>query len=347
MHACVFSSFLVCFSLKHNLKGEKSLEKKENMCEEKKISFVIPCYNSENTIRPVVDEIIQVMMEKPECSFEIIMVNDSSTDGVLEILKELAKKNSACKVLDFAINAGQQSALMAGLAYSRGETIVFLDDDFQCPVNELWKLIKPLEEGYDVSYAKYPKKKESLFRTAGSSFNDWMCSLFLDKPKQLQLSNFVAFKRFIAQEMLQYQNPYPYIDGLILRSTRRIVNVEMEERERLSGETNYTIHKLIHLFLNEFTSFSIKPLRIATMTGMLSAVAGIVYMIVIVLMKILRTDIDAGYSSLMAVQLFIGGVIMILLGLCGEYLGRIYISINKSPQYVIRDIYDEETRKEK
>ena len=306
-----------------------------------KISFVIPCYNSENTIRPVIDEIKSVVLEKNEYDYEIIASVDASPDNVLDVLIGIAEKDKHVKVLDMAINGGQHAAIMAGMFYSTGDYVVLLDDDGQCPTDRLWELMQPLSEGYDVSYAKYPIKKESGFRTWGSSINDSMCRSMLKKPKNLQLSNFVVFKRFVVEKMLEYKNPYPYIDGLVLRTSAKIANVEMDERERVQGKSNYTFRKLLDLFINGFTAFSVKPLRIATYMGGICSMGGFIFMITLIIRKIVYgAGIDAGYTSLMAVMLFIGGAIMLLLGVIGEYVGRMYISINSSPQYVVRRTYN-------
>ena len=306
-----------------------------------KLSFIIPCYNSEKTIKPVIEEIESVMSQKSEYTFEIIASVDASPDNVLDVLIGIAEKDKHVKVLDMAINGGQHAAIMAGMFYSTGDYVVLLDDDGQCPTDRLWELMQPLSEGYDVSYAKYPIKKESGFRTWGSNVNDRMCCSMLRKPKGLQLSNFVIFKRFVVEKMLEYKNPYPYIDGLVLRTSAQIANVEMDERERVHGKSNYTFRKLLNLFINGFTAFSVKPLRIATYMGGICSMGGFIFMITLIIRKIIYgAGIDAGYTSLMAVMLFIGGAIMLLLGVIGEYVGRMYISINSSPQYVVRRTYN-------
>ena len=307
-----------------------------------KLSFVIPCYRSEKTIIPVLEEIQDKMRERLEYDYEVITVNDYSPDHVLDVLTAYADTHPFLKVVDLTRNFGQHAAMMAGLSYTSGDWIVFLDDDGQCPMDHLWELLAPLHEGYDVSLAKYKfeERKESFFRVLGSRLNDAMVCSLLDKPKDLTVSNFIAMRSFIADEILRYKNPYPYIDGLILRSTRKIASVPMADRERLSGHSTYTLGKLISLFSNGFTAFSIKPLRIATFTGAFCSVIGFILGLVIIVEKILHpAGILPGYSSLMAVNLFIGGMIMIMLGICGEYIGRIYISLNSSPQYVIRDTY--------
>ncbi len=310
-----------------------------------KLSFVIPCYRSENTVVHVLEEIKEKMTERPDYAYEVITVNDNSPDHVLEVLRDYAASHDFLKVIDLTRNFGQHAAMMAGLSQTSGDQIVFLDDDFQCPVDRLWDLLEPLRQGYDVAYAQYAfdDRKESFFRVLGSRLNDAMMCSLLDKPKNLRVTNFIALKSFIAEEILQYKNPYPYIDGLLLRSTQNIAVVPMEDRERLNGSSTYTIFKLFALFFSGFTAFSIKPLRIATIVGTGTSVLGFLWGIIIIIRKLLYPlEIDAGYSSIMAVILFIGGMIMIMLGICGEYIGRIYISLNSSPQYVIRSTYHRE-----
>jgi len=300
-------------------------------------SFVIPCYRSEYTIAPVIEEIIYKMKEQPGICYEIITVNDCSPDNVLSVLKDISERNKFIKVLDLARNGGKHAAMMAGFSVAQGDIIINLDDDGQCPLDQLWNLVEPLYDGYDISIAKYAEKKQSRFKNFGSKMNDIMATTLISKPKELQLSNFSAVKRFVVDEMLNYKNPYPYVEGLYLRTTSKIKNVTMEERERTVGTSNYTFRKSLALWINGFTAFSVKPLRVATFLGVVCALVGFVYGFFTIVNKLLNPEILMGYSSLMAVLLFIGGLIMIMLGLIGEYIGRIYISINMSPQYVIRE----------
>lgn len=300
-----------------------------------KLSFVIPCYRSEHTVEAVIQEIFAVVGDKAEV--EIVAVNDCSPDDVLSVLKRIAVQEPRLKVVDLAKNMGKHAALMAGYSQITGDIVLGIDDDGQCPTDKLWELLEPLEHGYDISIARYPKKKQSEFKNFGSRVNAWMAEVLLGKPKDLALSNFWAFKRFVINEMLRYKNPYPYLDGLALRTTSRIANVDMEERERVTGTSGYTFKKSIKLWLNGFTAFSVIPLRFATVLGFLVALAGFLFAAFTVIRKLTYPGIAAGYSSLFAAILFIGGIIMVLLGLIGEYVGRIYISINNSPQYVIRE----------
>ena len=302
-----------------------------------KISFVIPCYGSEDTVSSVIKEIHEKMAEKPEFDYEIITVNDCSPDRVIDVLKEIATTDKKVRILDLAVNGGKHAAMMAGFSVVTGDIIVNLDDDGQCPMDKLWDLVAPLDEGFDISIAKYGKKKQSTFKNFGSAMNSLMANILISKPKNLYLSNFSALKRFAVDEILKYKNPYPYIDGLFIRTTTKITNVEMEERSRLVGEGNYTFKKSISLWINGFTAFSVKPLRIADLLGVIIAILGFIFAIFTVVKKIINPDIAVGYSSLMSAILVVGGILMLLLGLMGEYIGRIYICLNNSPQYVIRE----------
>ena len=301
------------------------------------ISFIIPCYGSEKTIKPVIDEIIETVNQKSDYDYEIVAVNDCSPDNVWCVLKEIALDNCKVKLIDFAKNANRPGAVMAGLRNSSGDICVVMDDDGQCPMPELWNLLEPLKGNYDVSIASYPERKQNAFKNFGTFVNKKMTEFIIDRPKDMQFTNFMALKRFIVDKVTEYDNPYPYMTGLLLRTTQRIANVEMEERCRFEGNTTFTFKKMLNLWLNGFTAFSVKPLRIADIIGVITALIGFVFALYTIINKIINPDVAIGYSSLMATLLVIGGIIMLILGMIGEYIGRIYICINNSPQYVIRE----------
>ena len=240
-------------------------------------------------------------------------------------------------MVDLAKNFGKHSAVMAGYSLVTGDYIVNLDDDGQCPMDRLWDLVEPLvDDKADMAMAEYPKKKQSVLKNFGSHVNSLMSRTLFNKPKDLQFSNFSVLKSYKTHEIMKYDNPYPYLEGLILRTTNRILNVRMEERERYADKGNFTLLKSLSLWLNGFTAFSVKPLRIATFIGLFCSLLGFVAGIIVVIRKLVNPDIAMGYSSTMVIILFIGGMLMLMLGMIGEYIGRIYISINNSPQYVIR-----------
>ena len=303
------------------------------------LSFLIPCYNSQDTVEEVINEIIEVVGTKKDFyDYEIIAINDGSPDGVLSVLRKLAAENPKIKVIDFALNRGKHAALMAGFNYASGEIAIAVDDDMQCPVNKLWDLLEPIEKkGYDVSTSWYAEKKESLFKRIGSKVNEFISAKLLNKPQGIVFSRFTARKKFVYKEMVKYKHPYPSLEGLTVRVTHNICMVPMEDRERIRGKSGYNFIKSLKLMLNGCTTFSVKPLRISSVIGFIFGAAGFIYEIIIVIRKILNPSIQAGYSSLLAVNLMLGGIMLIMMGIMGEYIGRMYLCINQSPQFVIRE----------
>ena len=302
-----------------------------------KLSFVIPCYRSEHTLSDVVAELKSTMAQRPELDYEIILTEDGSPDGVWQVIRSLAEADSRVKAIRFTRNFGQHAALLAGLAAVSGDAAFFLDDDGQAPVDELFKLVDELDKGYDVVYGVYPEIHQNAFRRFGTWMNNTMAETLLDWPKDVQSTSFFVCRRLIVEEMLRYDKPYPYLEGLIIRATRNIGHVLVHQRDRAEGSSGYTLGKLIKLWLNGFTAFSVKPLRIASLCGGAFAVIGFVWMLVIVITRLVSTNVLEGWTTIVAVLLIVGGMLMLMLGLIGEYIGRIYICINNSPQYVVRE----------
>ena len=304
----------------------------------KLVSFVIPCYRSEHTIAGVVEEINRAMAGLPQYDHEIVLVNDCSPDGTFAVLEGLARQDGRICAVDLAKNFGQHAAIMAGLNHTRGNYVVCLDDDGQTPADEVGKLLSKLEEGYDVVYASYEHKQHSVFRNFGSWLNGKMTEIMLGKPRDLSLTSYFAAQRFIIDEMLRYEHCFPYVMGLVLRSTKNICNVPVNHRLRQEGHSGYNLGKLISLWMNGFTSFSIKPLRLATYLGCFTALDGFLYALVIVVRYFTIHLAPIGWSSTTALLLIIGGIILVVLGLVGEYVGRIFMCVNASPQYVERQV---------
>lgn len=305
----------------------------------KLISYVIPCYRSKETLPGVIEEIRQVMKKLEEYEYEIVLVNDCSPDETFETIRRLCSESDNITGINLSKNFGQHNALMAGFHYVHGEIVICLDDDGQTPADEVGKLIAGIEQGADVVYAKYGHKHHSGFRNWGSHVNELMTRVMLGKPKELYISSYFAARRFVIEEIIRYEYAYPYVIGLVLRSTKNIINVEVEHRDRKAGTSGYTLAKLLGLWFNGFTAFSVKPLRIATVIGAGCALLGFAYGIYTIIKKIFINPpgLVTGFSALMSVLVFIGGMLMLMLGLVGEYLGRMYISMNNSPQYVVRE----------
>ncbi|WP_242877606.1 glycosyltransferase family 2 protein [Eisenbergiella tayi] len=309
----------------------------------KLVSIVIPCYRSAEMIGGVVADINREMEKLQEkYRWEIILVNDCSPDNTFDVIREICREYTNICGINLARNFGQHAALMAGFHQVKGDILVCMDDDGQTPAFAIKDLLQGLEEGSDVVYAKYEHKHHNAFRNFGSRVNDLMLKFMLGKPADLYVSSFFAARRFIVDEMLRYQNAYPYVIGLVLRATRNIKNVTVEHQDRKAGESGYTLSKLLGLWFNGFTAFSEKPLRVATIIGTGCAFLGFLYGLYTIIKKLVNPMVPIGFSSLMSALMFIGGMLMLMVGLVGEYIGRMYICMNNAPQYVVREIVGEE-----
>jgi undecaprenyl-phosphate 4-deoxy-4-formamido-L-arabinose transferase len=295
----------------------------------------------------VVEELISVIEKRGNLDYEIILVNDCSPDNVYKVISELSSQFGQIKGLELSRNFGQSSALMAGYHFVSGDIVLSMDDDGQTPPSEIFTLIDNLDDNTDVVYAKYiDTPGKSFFRKLGSYVNNIMAEYLIGKPKNIEMTSFVACKKFVIDEIICYKHAFPYVGGLIFRVTNRAINIPIKQKKRISGESGYTLRKLISLWLNGFTAFSVKPLRLGTYMGLLTAFIGFVFGTVIIIRKLLIPDMQAGYASLMAVFLFLGGMLLFMLGLLGEYIGRIYISINNAPQFVIRSTINLDIKEE-
>lgn len=305
------------------------------------ISFVIPCYCSAKTL-PFVAAEAKMAMEKINVSnYEIILVNDCSPDGgaTWQKITDLCVEDPHIKGVNLAKNGGQGAATMAGLSQAVGKLVVVADDDGQTPIERIPEMIQILQKNkFDVVCANYIERgRRSLLRRFGSWVNIKTTYYALDIPAGLPISVFFVAQHFVIKEMLHYTNPYPYIMGLITQVTHNIGGIDLGQRERLSGKSGYTFHKLIAMWLDGLTAFTVKPLRIAAIAGFSLAAIGFLTGAAAIIRKLLYPSIATGYTSIVALLLLIGGIIMMMLGLLGEYIGRIYICLNNRPQYVIKE----------
>ncbi len=310
---------------------------------DKKLSVVIPCYNSQNNIEKVVGHAEEVFAEEGISDYEFILVNDCSRDKTWQVISKLADSKPNILAVDLAKNCGQQGALMAGFHYVSGDYVVTCEDDGQTQIEKVGEMLDKIDEGYDVVAARYVKRPQrSLFRRFGTWLANCMANAMMPCPDGVRMSIFFMARRFVIDEMVKYQHAYPYVTGLLLRTTHNIANIDVEQLERLSGESGYNFRKLVSLWMNGFTAFSVKPLRIAAVIGSLSAACGIIYAIVIIVRRLAFGNVIAGWSSLMCVMLVMFGIVLLVLGLIGEYVGRIYLCINNTPQYTVRCVTGEE-----
>jgi len=304
------------------------------------ISIVIPVYNGEKSISRLVEDLIRKLT--PEFNIEIILVNDCSPDNSEKVCISIFEKHRhIVKFYSLAKNVGEHNAVMAGLNNVSGDYVIIMDDDFQNPVSQVVKLISyAIQNSYDVVYTYYDKKKHSFFRNLGSHFNNLVANLMLKKPKDLYLSSFKILNRFLINEIIKYNLPFPYIDGLILRTTSNIGKINVKHQERKFGKSNYTFKKLILLWLNMLTNFSILPLRISIIIGFIFSLFGFILGIQALVEKIINPDIPIGYTSLIVIVSIFSGIQLIAIGMVGEYLGRVFLSQNKKPQYSIRKKFE-------
>jgi undecaprenyl-phosphate 4-deoxy-4-formamido-L-arabinose transferase len=301
------------------------------------LSFVIPLYNSADTIATVVRAIEGLEVEG---GHEIVLVNDGSADRTAEVCRELV---ATCRVpvtyVEHARNFGEHNAVLTGWRYARGQHIVNLDDDGQNPPEEgvrLWRHARAT--GLDVVFGHYEVKQHSAWRNAGSRFTNRMTDWALDKPAGFYLSSFRCVSSFVARQVSGYTGPYPYLDGLLLQVTQRIGSITVRHEARAAGASGYTFRRLVRLWLSAWLNFSILPLRVATVVGLLTAVAGLGALAVVVWLWYHERGPAYGWGWVMATTLIFSGTQLVILGLIGEYLGRMFLSVNQRPQAVVREV---------
>lgn len=301
------------------------------------VTVAIPCYRSAKTIGAVVDEIRRSVLSRSGNDYQIVLVNDYPEDETFEVIRRLCDDDPKIVGVNLSKNFGQTYAKMAALPFVKGDVLVYMDDDGQHPADQIYRLIDKLDEGYDMVYAHFPHKKHSLFKRLTSTLNSKVLEFNGTKPKGIALSSYCAVTRMVVEALKQYKSPFPSIGGFLGGVIKRYANVEMEHRARLAGESNYTLGKLLKLWFMGFLNFSVKPIRVVSTFGFLCAGAGFVYGLITVIRRLCDPGIAAGYASMIAVQLFMGGMIMVMLGLVGEYIGRIFMTVSNQPQYVIRE----------
>ena len=308
------------------------------------ISVVIPCYRSEKTIGRVVEEVKGVFSKQEKFDYQFVLVNDCSPDNTMAEIIKLCEQDEKIVGIDLSRNYGQSSAKMASMEYIDGDIAVFMDDDGQHPAEGVITLAEKILEGYDVVYAHFIQKKHSLFKRLTSSFQRKIALWAGNSPKGIYGSSFLAYSKFIVEQLRRYKSPFVSIGGYLMRITTKFANVDMPHRERLEGTSGYNFRKLMNLWMNTITNFSIVPIRAASFLGIISAVIGLLFGVFVVIRKTINPAVAAGYTSTIAVLFFIGGIIMLILGFLGEYIGRIYMTVSGAPQHTIREVYNRKKR---
>ncbi|MEY4641863.1 MAG: hypothetical protein RLZZ227_1857 [Pseudomonadota bacterium] len=300
-----------------------------------KLSICIPVYNGARSIAALVAECSAEL--SAHYALEFVLVNDYSQDDSDTVCKALAAQHPGLKYISLRKNFGEHNAVMCAFNYASGDFAVVIDDDFQNPPSAIRALVEEARKGYDVVYSRYAAKRHHPLRNLGSRFNNRIANWLLEKPATLYLSSFKVISCDMVKRIIRYQGPAPYIDGLILRDTRNISSVLVEHADRREGQSNYTLTKLVALWLNMFINFSIKPLRLFALFGLVVTLFSFVAAAGFIIQKLLNPDLQIGWTSVMVSILFFAGVQIIFLGLIGEYVGKHYLHSNGSPQWVVKE----------
>ena len=301
------------------------------------VSVVVPCYNSEATIGKVVEMVMAEFEKLPDYTCEFVLVNDNSRDGTFEEIRRLCGKYKNVRGINLMRNFGQHNALMAAMNYVKGDLVLGMDDDMQTHPSQITKLLFKIAEGYDLVYGVYEKRKNSALKNATSKVNEVTSRLLLGRPRQIHSSNFWIITRAVAEQVVKYPGYNPYIDGIFYRITHNIGNVAVEHHKREVGSSNYTLKKLVKLWM-AYWNYSVIPLRISSVLGGIFACVGFLFAIVTVLRKLFfEPDMPMGWPSLFCTILIFFGIVLLVLGIIGEYLGKILLTLNHTPQYIIRE----------
>jgi undecaprenyl-phosphate 4-deoxy-4-formamido-L-arabinose transferase len=301
------------------------------------LSIVIPVYRGATTIGRLVAELSAL---RPAGGMEIILVNDGSPDDSGAVCRALlAKASVPITYIEHARNYGEHNAVMTGLRQARGAYVITMDDDLQNPPHEVVRLYDHARlHGWDVVYTRYAEKRHAAWRNLGSRFANAVADRLLDKPKGLYLSSFRCMSALVVRAVARYRGPYPYIDGLIMQVTQRIDSLAVEHVERVEGRSNYNLRRLVRLWLNLATSFSLAPLRLAIFAGLAMALLGMIGAAGTVIEALFLHHTPSGWASTMTVVLLVAGVQSMMLGIIGEYVGRTFLSANGKPQGTVRVI---------
>ena len=300
------------------------------------LSIVIPVYNGASSIAELVGALEHLQIAG---GHEIVLVNDGSPDDSLAICRALVEQaRIPITLIDLSRNYGEHNAVMAGLRHAGGAHVITMDDDLQNPPEEVEHLLSYAQQsGREVIYTYYDEKQHAFWRNWGSRFTNWVAGFVLDKPKGFYLSSFRCMSAFVVREITRYDGPFPYVDGLILQVTQDIDRLLVRHLPRAVGRSNYTMRRLLRLWLSMFVNFSVMPLRLSTLTGFALSLIGTVGSLVVIIEALFFAP-PAGWASLMAAVLLLSGVQLVILGIVGEYLGRLYLTANNKPQSIDKTV---------
>lgn len=300
------------------------------------VSIIIPCYNSEHTLRDVVELTMKEFEKLDGYTCEFVLVNDNSKDDTAGVIRSLASEYPCVHGLSLMRNFGQHNGLMCGMNFAHGDLVVGMDDDMQTHPSQLPIILDAMKQGYDLVYGIYPKSTNGALKNLTSWLNRKTSQVLLGRPKSIRSSNFWCITGQVKDEVVKYTGFSPYVDGIFYRVTTNIGNVPIEHHKRAYGQSGYTLRKLIRQWMAYF-NYSVIPLRFASIAGVIAACIGFVTGIFTLVRKILDPTMVAGWASTVCLLLFLSGLILMVLGIIGEYLGKIILTINQTPQFIIRE----------
>lgn len=310
------------------------------------ISIVIPCYNSEGTIEKVVEETMETFQKLDGYECEMVLVNDSSRDKTYEAICRAARKYPNVIGVNLAKNFGQHNALMAALHYTSGEAVIGMDDDLQNHPSQIPQFLEKMQEGYDVVFGVFKKRKFSAFKNITGAISRFLLFHLTEQPKDIQMSSFWLARRYVVDKAMEYEGSNVFLQFLFFRTTNNMVDIEIEHFEREVGTSNYNFRRSLKHFMS-CLNYTAVPLRIATFFGALFSAAGFLGALVVFIRKLLNPAVTIGWSSLMCAMMVFFGITFLMLGIIGEYIGKLILNVNKTPQYVVRETVNEKQEKER
>ncbi len=301
-----------------------------------RISIVVPCYNSEGTIEKLVEECVEEFGSGTGYELEIVLVNDYSRDGTFAAITRIAKKYPFVKGVNLSKNFGQHGALMCGFRYVTGDVVAGIDDDLQNHPVQIKELLAKMQEGYDIVFGVYKKRNFGFFKNITGAISQFLLFRLIDRPKDVEMSSFWVARRYVIEELKNYRGNDAFVQLLFARTTHNMTQVPVDHYAREIGTSNYTFRKGLKLFMT-FISFSTIPLQIATLLGTVFSSVGFLAALVVLIRKLIWPDIHIGWSSIMCIILIVAGITFLMLGVIGEYVGKLIMTVNHNPLYVVRE----------
>jgi glycosyltransferase involved in cell wall biosynthesis len=319
--------------LSSNLTADAKMSEPPLFC----FSLIVPLYRSEETIDQLVTRLESLDAPSP---WQVIFIDDGSPDKSYDVLCRRLKLSSLnAIVIRHTRNFGEHQAVLTGYRHANADYLINIDDDLQNPPEEALRLLAfARDNDLDVTYGNYICKKHNLFRNLGSSFANLTASWLLDLPRTYYLSSFRCVNRIVAEKIICINGPYIYLDGLLSQVTTKIGSLDVRHDQRSSGSSGYNLRRLVRLWLVILTSFSLMPLRFASIIGIGASAIGAISLLYILISSLFGNLSVAGWASVISSILFFGGIQCLLLGMVGEYIGRIYLTISGKPQAHIRSI---------